>query len=275
MELELIARRITRETLKSVVEESSASRMLKKRKTKKKVVFEENSTTEGESKKNLSLVSDEGIDMNFLPLTPSLTIHYNIIKPQHPLPHSWTFWYSAGDKKLSWKKNQVKISTVATVEEFWHTVNQVQPASCLPAGYTYSVFRVGIIPDWEDVHNRDGGRWMVGFPKAEAQGKLDKRWMEILFMLMGEQVQEEGAKLVTGAEVCVRKKGDRLEVWVEDANNMRGLVDVGREMKRKLMLGRSEMLQFSVHKEERECSGVNNSWKMGYPCHDVGSSLLL
>eukprot|EP00092_Neocalanus_flemingeri_P020067 GFUD01021728.1.p1 GENE.GFUD01021728.1~~GFUD01021728.1.p1 ORF type:complete len:273 (+),score=96.13 GFUD01021728.1:160-978(+) len=272
--MEVTTRRMTREALKVEVAESSPTRMSKKR-MKKKVEFEESSPIGGKYKENLSLVSDEGIDMNFISLSPSLSIPFNIFKPQHPLPHPWTFWYSAGDKKLSWKKNQVKISTVATIEEFWHTYNQMQPASRLPAGYTFSVFRVGILPDWEDVHNRDGGRWMVGFPKAETQGQLDKRWMEVIFMLMGEHVKEKGAKMVTGAEVCVRKNGDRLEVWVEDANNMRGLVDVGREMKRKLLLGRNEKLQFSVHKEEREESGMNNSWKMGYPCQDVGSSLML
>ena len=250
MTSEFSAMRITRAALKLEVAESSSSKITKKIGNKKKVQFDDLSNLEEKSNKNHSLVSDEGIDMSYSPFLPSLGIPSVIIKAQHPLSHSWTFWYSVGDKKLSWKQNQIKISTVTTIEEFWHTCNQIQPASCLPAGYTYSVFRVGIIPDWEDRQNRNGGRWMVECAKTERQEKLDSRWMEVLFMLMGEHV--DGTRLVTGAEVCVRKKGDRLEVWMGDVNIMRGVVEVGREVKSKLMLGSSSKIHFSIHEEERE-----------------------
>merc|ERR1719186_1789618 len=39
-----------------------------------------------------------------------------VLTPLTPLLNPWTLWYSAGDKNLSWKENQVKISTVATVD---------------------------------------------------------------------------------------------------------------------------------------------------------------
>ena len=198
--------------------------------------------------KNLSLVSDEGIDLIF---SPSLSLPSTIIKPQHPLPHSWTFWYSAGNKRLSWKQNQVKISAVSTVEDFWLVYNQVKLASSLPVGHTYSVFRGDILPDWEDEANRDGGRWMVSWDKIERQEKLDSRWLEILFMLMGEHMENKLARLVTGAELCVRKKGDRIEVWVGDVSDMSGMVEVGRVVKKKLGVGSSEKIQFTFHKKER------------------------
>ena len=250
---EFSSMRITRAALKLEVAESSSSSITKNIGNKKKVKFDDLSSSIGEKfNKNHSLASDEGIDMNYSPFLPSLAIPSAIIKAQHPLSHSWTFWYSVGDKKLSWKQNQIKISTVTTIEEFWHTYNQIQPASCLPAGYTYSVFRAGIVPDWEDRQNRNGGRWMVEWAKTERQEKLDSRWMEVLFMLMGEHVEGEGARLVTGAEVCVRKKGDRLEVWMGDVTIMRGVVEVGREVKKKLMLGSSSKIHFSIHEEERE-----------------------
>jgi len=81
------------------------------------VKFED--TTDIEIKRGVilstSLISDEGIDMAFSPILST------ILKPRHPLPNSWTFWYSLGDKRLSWKKNRKKISTVATIEDFWLT----------------------------------------------------------------------------------------------------------------------------------------------------------
>ena len=92
----------------------------------------------------VSLVWNEVINMTFSPLP---TYHSSILKPRHLFPHSWTFWYFAGNKRLSWKQNQSKISSVATVEDFWLTYNQVKLASELPAGFTYSVFRSVILPD--------------------------------------------------------------------------------------------------------------------------------
>ena len=132
---------------------------------------------------------------------------------------------------------------------FWLTYNQVKLASDLPAGYTYSVFRSGILPDREDVGNSEGGRWMVSFSKQERKEMLDNRWLEVLYMLLGEQV-DGASKSVVGAEACVRKKGDRLEVWVGNVSSMEGVVKAGRVLKNKLMLGAEDKIQFSLHREE-------------------------
>ena len=70
-------------------------------------------------------------------------------------------------------------------------------------------------------------------------------------MLMGEHAEEQGPKMITGAEVCVRKKEDRLEVWLGSVDNMKGVVEVGRELKRKLGLGSSTKIQFLIHEEEK------------------------
>jgi len=243
-------KRITRAALE-VEEELVSVEVTKMRRNKKKVKFEDSIEVETKIIQNLSvsLVSDEGIDMTFSPIPESLSI---ILKPRHPLPHSWTFWYSSGNKRLSWKQNQKKISCVATIEDFWLTYNQVKLASELPAGYTYSVFRSGILPDWEDVRNRDGGRWMVNFDKKERREMFDNRWLEVLYMLLGEQVEEGASKTVVGAEACVRKKGDKLEVWVGDAASMEIVVKTGRMMKNKLMLGAEDKIQFSLHRKEKE-----------------------
>eukprot|EP00092_Neocalanus_flemingeri_P083545 GFUD01104878.1.p1 GENE.GFUD01104878.1~~GFUD01104878.1.p1 ORF type:complete len:250 (-),score=78.58 GFUD01104878.1:112-861(-) len=235
-------RRVTRALL------TSDHKISKKFRNKKNVKFDDHSSKE--EMKNLSLASDEGIDMTFSPRRPSLSIPSTILKPHHPLSHSWTFWYSAGNRHLSWKKNQIKISTVATIEEFWLTYTQVQPASCLNTGHTFSVFRADILPDWEDVANREGGRWILNCAKTERQEMLDTKWMDLLFMLMGEHMED--ASLVAGAEVCVRNKGDRLEVWVRDVSSMSEVVKVGRAVRRKLEQDPSNKMKLSVHKEEME-----------------------
>ena len=53
---------------------------------------------------------------------------------------------------------------------------------------------------------------MAIFSKKNRKETLDNRWLEVLFMLLGEEVEEGGGKMVVGAKACVRKKGDRLEI---------------------------------------------------------------
>ena len=120
------------------------SKMSTKSRNKKKVKSDKLQVTGNSTKiKNFCFAEDGGIEMVFPPLTPSY-----ILKPHHPLPHSWIFWYSTGNMKLSRRQNQVKISTI---EDFWFIFNHVQPASCLQAGHTDSMFRGDILPDWEQL----------------------------------------------------------------------------------------------------------------------------
>jgi len=225
---------------------------LKPKKSQKKAKFQVNKSVAIKEMKNVSLTSDEGIDISYSPLSPTITsIPPTILRPQHPLKTSWTFWYSVGNKNLSWEQNQVKISTVSTIEQFWLLTSQLKPPSNIPPGHTYSVFRAGVAPDYEDVANMKGGRWMVSCPRVEREDRLDTRWLEVLFMVVGEHMTEFSG-LINGAEACVRKQGDRLEVWVKDVSMMRGVVEVGRRVKSKLGLDISKRIKFSLHKEDKE-----------------------
>ena len=222
------------------------------KKSQKKVKFQVNKSAAIKEMKNVSLTSDEGIDISDSPLSPTITsIPPTILRPQHPLKTSWTFWYSVGNKNLSWEQNQVKISTVSTIEQFWLLTSQLKPPSNIPPGHTYSVFRAGVAPDYEDVANMKGGRWMISCPRVEREDRLDTRWLEVLFMVVGEHMTEFSG-LINGAEACVRKQGDRLEVWVKDVSMMRGVVEVGRRVKSKLGLDISKRIKFSLHKEDKE-----------------------
>jgi translation initiation factor 4E len=129
--------------------------------------------------------------------------------------------------------------------------SQLRPPSNIPTGHTYSVFRGGVLPDWEDVANVKGGRWMIPCPKVEREDRLDTRWLEVLFMLVGEHIGES-SRQVNGAEACVRTKGDRLEVWVRDINMMKEVLDVGRKVKNKLGLDTARKIKFALHKEDKE-----------------------
>eukprot|EP00088_Acartia_fossae_P038370 TRINITY_DN3975_c0_g1_i2.p1 TRINITY_DN3975_c0_g1~~TRINITY_DN3975_c0_g1_i2.p1 ORF type:complete len:265 (-),score=85.94 TRINITY_DN3975_c0_g1_i2:89-883(-) len=245
-----ISRRITRSSIKDVDFPSSPAaattptKSSKKSKSKKKVKFQDPPTKdEVEVKQNNSLISDEGIDMSFSP--PSIPA--SITRPVHKLASQWSYWYSAKNKKVNWSKNQLLICHMSTVEDFWHCYNQVKMASKLPAGQSYSVFKKGIVPDWEDKANVNGGRWMVNFEKTERATSLDQRWMEVLLMSLGEHMDP----CVNGVQVCLRGVQDRVEVWVNNTANLRGVAEVGRKLKEHLGVGAVKVV-FSIHAEEKE-----------------------
>jgi len=196
-----------------------------------------------------SLASDEGVG--------DLGPHYShgflfdipafLARPRHHLKQAWTLWYYRNDRSLSWEENQQAVATVSTIEEFWQLYQLLQPASKLGLGCDYAMFRAGILPDWEDPANVAGGRWIVRRKRVE----LDKTWLELLFYLIGEHAEAKAGE-INGAVVNVRKKGDKVAVWLREARHVVAVVDVGRQVQSRLGLPPGTKMQFSVHREERE-----------------------
>ena len=133
---------------------------------------------------------------------------------KHPLQNAWTYWFFMFDdlsglrkKTMIWTKNQSKnwtnnqrqIHTVSTVEDFWSLYNRLEVSSELPEGASYSIFKEGIFPGWEDPRNQDGGRWIISlnsnskFLSASTRTQnffLDTHWLELVLFLIGEQADQ-------------------------------------------------------------------------------------
>ena len=42
----------------------------------------------------------------------------------------------------------------------------------------YLIFKKGIRPEWEDPHNKDGGKWVVTLPiEDDMEEEVDKAWL--------------------------------------------------------------------------------------------------
>ena len=55
--------------------------------------------------------------------------------------------------------------------------------------------------------------------------QADDVWLNLLLFLIGEHADMRG-ELVTGAVVSVRKAGDRLALWISEADNLETVVKV-------------------------------------------------
>jgi translation initiation factor 4E len=169
---------------------------------------------------------------------------------KHPLQNAWTLWFFKNEKGRSWDQNQRQIITVSTVEDFWSLYNHIELASKIPTGCDYSLFKEGIFPDWEDVRNKPGGRWIINLHKNNRAQFLDTYWLEILFFLIGEHA-DQYAFQVNGAAVNVRLKGDKLAIWLADSTQPDSILRIGKMLKERLGIDPGEKIGFTIHDDER------------------------
>ena len=74
-------------------------------------------------------------------------------------------------------------------------------------------------PDWEDDANKAGGRWVA----RREHRQVDDAWLNLLLLLICDHVETE---VVTGAVVSVRKAGDKLALWIKEADDLETVVKV-------------------------------------------------
>lgn len=143
-------------------------------------------------------------------------INYNI---KHPLERQWTLWFDGVTKnrnaeKEDWMANLKKLITIGTVEDFWGVMNTIAACNEIPYSANYHFFVDGILPQWEDERNKNGGKWVMEFDKGRAADFVSG-WQNLLLGLIGENFPSSDQ--VCGAVASVRPKQYRIAVWVKNS----------------------------------------------------------
>jgi len=176
----------------------------------------------------------------------------------HPLKHGWTLWYDAqlsGGKRPggSWGDNIKEVFTFSTIEDFWRLYNNLTIPSQLQQGSTYSLFKNGIEPKWEDPANERGGKWTVIVQKTK--GYLDKMWLWLMLACIGQVLEEDGLEHICGAVVNVRRGQDKLCLWTRDADHKEATVKIGVALKKALELPDNFPLGFQPFTQPAKSKG--------------------
>jgi translation initiation factor 4E len=148
------------------------------------------------------------------------------IPEKHPLQNRWALWYFKSDKNKDWKDNLKLVISFDTVEEFWSVYNHIKPASQVPPGCDYMLFKDGIEPMWEDARNKSGGRWLFNLEKRDRKDLLDHCWLETLMCLIGEGFDESSDE-VCGSVVQIRNKGDKIAIWTGNVEKVDDIMHIG------------------------------------------------
>jgi len=200
------------------------------------------------------IISETEEDVSSRPETPDNLEGDPEALIKHPLQNSWTLWFFKNDKNRNWEDNQRSIITFNTVEDFWALYNHIELASKLNAGCDYSLFKEGVKPMWEDERNRRGGRWVINLNKSQRAQSLDKIWLEVMLCLIGEAFDDH-SKFVNGAVVSVRTKGDKIGMWLGDANVGESIITVGKRTKERLNIENQVTLGFEAHQDTIKRTG--------------------
>jgi len=233
----------------SIIEKPKKMRIRRRRRSKMQQKSKVNDVLSATSDDIEAITKETDDTFECNAITSMVDVSQKILKPQQFLESKWSFWYSVGNKSVSWEKNQIMISTVSTFEQFSYVFNQLKNPSKIMPGHTFSVFKHGILPDWEDKENANGGRWMIASQKNQKSSNFDSLWYDLLVMIVIGN--KEDFMIVNGLEACSRNKGDRLEVWVKEISDMKSVVNVGRKVKDRLGLDTDSRMKFSIHKEDK------------------------
>lgn len=164
---------------------------------------------------------------------------------KHPLQNTWSLWFYDNDRNKTWEENLIELTAFDTVEDFWRLYHHIKLPSELRQGHDYAVFKQGIRPMWEDDANKMGGRWLISLDKKQRNSDLDRFWLDVVLLLIGENFEHSDE--ICGAVVNVRAKLDKIGVWTADTSKQHANIEIGRKIKEQL--GIQGKIYFQVHRD--------------------------
>lgn len=94
----------------------------------------------------------------------------------------FNFYYVIYFKNVNFcfKKKKKAKQNSNTNHKYFRLINQVKSPSQLSSQSHYIYFKYGIRPNWDDVNNIAGGRWLLDFPRQQKFHLVDEYWKKIV-----------------------------------------------------------------------------------------------
>lgn len=114
----------------------------------------------------------------------------------------------------------------------------------MPVQHTYSLFKTGIKPEWEDSALTDGGEWRVQIPPVQ-KDTLDQSWVNTLLTLIGDNFAPDESDDIAGIFVNVRKGSNRISLWTRSSQNEDLQMSIGTQWRQEALQASSQPEYFS------------------------------
>uniref|UniRef100_A0A6A7G4Y5 Eukaryotic initiation factor 4E n=1 Tax=Hirondellea gigas TaxID=1518452 RepID=A0A6A7G4Y5_9CRUS len=172
--------------------------------------------------------------------------------PLHALQHKWVFWFDQPKKKQragmlslkEWNASLEQVYEFDTVEDFWCLFNNLLPASMIDRGASYSLFKSGVRPEWEDSANDGGGRWFFTLKEKDRE-QTDEFWLYLVLGLIGDIIDVKDD--ICGAVISPRERELRVSLWTKTASNEATQMEIGHNIRRVLKFPGRVGLNYRTH----------------------------
>ena len=150
----------------------------------------------------------------------------------HPLSHTWKIWEHRNDCE-NYEDNINSIGEFDTVELFWKYWFHVPKPSAFfftnkrnrgiiggRSVVSYSVFKKGIFPKWEDPVASLGGEWRIR--RFKNIDEVDEIWENVVLLTIGSSLEMSehilGVRVVDSSHPQTNKTMYNVEIWFDSMN---------------------------------------------------------
>eukprot|EP00866_Antonospora_locustae_P001720 jgi/Antlo1/1720/1871 len=159
----------------------------------------------------------------------------------------WTFWYDYHSKRSSaqedWQQSLHEICTVESIPMLLYALENIEPLENWPSASNIHFFREDIRPAWEDEKNKEGGKWILEFNKADTSANIQEVWMKTVALCVSEILKDE---IICGCVFSPRRFVNRFSVWTSKKD--KSVIEVGNQWKNEVGAHRHE-ISFRVNQD--------------------------
>lgn len=128
------------------------------------------------------------------------------------LNFKWVLWYH-DPNDTQWDINSYKkIASISSISDFWNIYNLIK--NSIIENSMLFIMRYGILPQWEDPQNCNGGCWSFKIMK----GNIKKYWTELSIFLLGETIINTNKCIINGLSISPKKSFCIVKIWNNDKN---------------------------------------------------------
>ncbi|AEA39069.1 eukaryotic translation initiation factor 4E (nucleomorph) [Cryptomonas paramecium] len=151
------------------------------------------------------------------------------------LNQKWTFWFDALEKnvlKHNWDQFLFRIDSFEDVENFLKSFSGILQPSSVCFDVNIQMFKFGIEPKWEDIHNLNGGKWVLTISDKQFIPSVDVLWERTIIAIITQASDIKSIENINGIVLNIKKNFFRISIWTTNFLDEVNQIKIGKSWKK-------------------------------------------
>nr|UXY86988.1 eukaryotic translation initiation factor 4E [Cryptomonas paramecium] len=151
------------------------------------------------------------------------------------LNQKWTFWFDALEKNAlqhNWDQFLFRIDSFEDVENFLKLFSSISRPSSILFDVNIQMFKFGIEPKWEDMHNLNGGKWVLTISDKQFISIVDVLWEKTIIGIITQSSDIKNIENINGIVLNVKKNSFRISIWTKNFLDEISQMEIGKSWKK-------------------------------------------